>query len=68
MSYFFEAVIDADGRLLGGELTVDIANKEGAFAYCRPSDDDGFVVFESCIFDLAHLLRNYYKSSAISSH
>ena len=55
--YLLEAVVDADGGLLGVELAVDVADEQGALANGRPADDDGFVVFETCVLHLAHLLR-----------
>ena len=53
----FEAVVDADGGLLGVELAIDVADEQGALANGRPADDDCFVVFETCVLHLAHLLR-----------
>ena len=57
MRNLLEAVIDANGGLLGVEFAVDVADEQGALANCRPAYDDGFVVFETCVLHLAHLLR-----------
>ena len=64
MGDLLEAVVDADGGLLGVELSVDVPDEEGALPDCRPPDDDRLVVFESALLDLTHpqnIITNQYQ-------
>lgn len=54
MSDFFKTVVDPDGGFLRVELPVDITDEKGAFAHSGSTDNDGFVVFETCFLELAH--------------
>lgn len=69
MCYFFESVIYAYRRFLRIEVSINVSNEKGAFADCRPANDDGFVVFESTFFVLAHYyiywIQNYGKFAVV---